>query len=313
MVRYVVHRLALAIVVLIGLLVATFFMIHLVPGDPVKIVLGARATPSAIAHVRHELNLDRPLLTQFWLYVSHVVRGDFGYAFTLGSPVGEVLSQRFAATAALLTYAMIIALGVGIPLAIWAARRPNGVADNGIRLGTTFVFAMPAFWLGLMLALIFGLELKWFPVSGYETGISGWLKTLTLPAITLGLPLATVVVRTLRSSLLSVMQTEYIEAARSRGLRERRVVGKHALRNSMMNTLTILSVNVGFLIGASIVVEQVFQIPGLGTLLLEAVEKRDYQLVQALALLAGTAVVLASLAADVVQAYLDPRVRLAQK
>ena len=172
---------------------------------------------------------------------------------------------------------------------------------------------MPAFWLGLMLALIFGLELKWFPVSGYETGISGWLKTLTLPAITLGLPLATVVVRTLRSSLLSVMQTEYIEAARSRGLRERRVVGKHALRNSMMNTLTILSVNVGFLIGASIVVEQVFQIPGLGTLLLEAVEKRDYQLVQALALLAGAAVVLASLAADVVQAYLDPRVRLAQK
>jgi peptide/nickel transport system permease protein len=313
MVRYVVHRIALAFVVLFGLLVATFFMIHLVPGDPVQIVLGVRATPSAIAHVRHELNLDRPLLTQFWLYMSHIVQGHFGYAFTLGAPVGEVLSQRFAATAALLTYAMLIAFVVGIPLAIWAARRPNAVADNSIRLGTTFVFAMPAFWLGLMLALIFGLELKWFPVSGYEPGLAGILKTLTLPAITLGLPLATVVVRTLRSSLLSVMQSEYIEAARSRGLRERRVVGKHALRNSMMNTLTILSVNVGFLIGASIVVEQVFQIPGLGTLLLEAVEKRDYQLVQALALLAGTAVVLASLAADVTQAYLDPRVRLAKR
>jgi ABC-type dipeptide/oligopeptide/nickel transport system permease component len=200
---------------------------------------------------------------------------------------------------------------IGVPLAILGAQRPNGLLDNALRLGTTFTFAMPAFWLGLMLALIFGLELKWLPVSGYQGGLGGILRTLFLPALTLGLPLATVVVRTLRSSLLEVLRSDYIDAARSRGLSETRIITRHALRNALMSTLTILSVNVGFLIGGTLVVEQVFQIPGLGSLLFEAVEKRDYQLVQTLALFAGTAVVLTSLAADLVQIALDPRVRLA--
>jgi ABC-type dipeptide/oligopeptide/nickel transport system permease component len=308
---YLIRRVALAVVVLFGLLVATFFIIHLVPGDPVTLVLGGRATPQAIANVRHQLDLDRPLLTQFWLYVSHTVQGHFGTSFTLGAPVREIIGQRLGASAALISYAMVLSLLIGVPLAIVAALRANGVVDNGIRIGMTLTFAMPGFWLGLMLALVFGLELGWFPVSGYSGGAGGLLRTLTLPALALALPLATVVVRTLRSSLLEVLQSEYIEAARSRGLSELRVVGRHALRNSFMNTLTILSVNVGFLIGGTVVIEQVFQIPGVGTLLLTAVEKRDYQLVQALALLAGAAVVLASLAADIVQAFLDPRVRLA--
>lgn len=313
MLSYLIRRVALAVVVLFGLLVATFFIIHLVPGDPVRIVLGGHATPQAIAATRHDLYLDRPLLTQFWLYVSHTLRGDFGTAFTLGAPVGQILSERVGPSAALIAYSMIIALVVGVPLAVVAAVRPNGVVDNAIRLATTFAFAMPGFWLGLMLALIFGLELRWFPVSGYSGGIGGILRTVTLPALTLGLPLATVVVRTLRSSLLDVLQSEYIDAARSRGLRELRIVGKHAMRNSLMNTLTILSVNIGFLIGGTVVIEQVFQIPGLGSLLVQAVEKRDYQLVQALAVLAGAAVVLAALASDIVQALIDPRVRLARR
>jgi peptide/nickel transport system permease protein len=307
---YLIRRVALAVVVLFGLLVATFFIIHLVPGDPVQIVLGGHATPAVIQDVRHSLALDRPLFTQFHLYITRTFQGDFGRAFTLDAPVGQILRERVGPSAALIAYGMLIALAIGMPLAILAARRPNGWLDNAIRVGTTITFAMPLFWLGLMLALIFGLELKWFPVSGYSGGIGGILRTLTLPALTLGLALSTVVVRTLRSSLREVLQSEYIEAARSRGLSERRIVAKHALRNSLMNTLTILSVNVGFLIGGTVVLEQVFQIPGLGSLLVEAVEKRDYQLVQALALLAGAAVVLASLAADVVQALLDPRVRL---
>jgi ABC-type dipeptide/oligopeptide/nickel transport system permease component len=307
---YLIRRVALAVVVLFGLLVATFFIIHLVPGDPVQLVLGVHATPQAVASVRHELFLDRPLPAQFWLYISHMVRGQFGEAFSLNASVASVIGQRLGPSVALITYAFIIALVVGVPLAIVAALRPNRLLDNVLRLGTTFVFAMPGFWLGLMLALIFGLELGWFPVSGYEGGIGGLLKTLTLPALTLGLPLATIVVRTLRSSLLEVLDSDYIDAARSRGLREMRIVSRHALRNAAMNTLTILSVNVGFLIGLSLVVEQVFQIPGVGSLLFNAVEKRDYQLVQTLALLAGTAVVLASLFADVVQAALDPRIRL---
>ena len=311
MLSYLIRRIALAVVVLFGLLVATFFIIHLVPGDPVRIVLAGRATPQTVARVRHQLGLDRPLLGQFWLYVKNTLQGHFGTSFTLDAPVSELLKQRAGASAALIGYGMLVSLVIGVPLAIAAALRPNRVLDNEIRVGTTLTFAMPSFWLGLMLALIFGLKLAWFPVAGYSGGFVGILRTLTLPAFALGLALTAVVVRTLRSSLLEVMRSEYIEAARSRGLREVRIVGKHALRTSIMGTLTILSVNLGFLIGGTVVLEQVFQIPGLGTLLLEAVEKRDYQIVQALALLAGAAVVFASLAADVLQAVLDPRVRLA--
>ncbi len=310
MLSYLIRRVALAVLVLFGLLVATFFIIHLVPGDPVRIVLGGRATPETIARVRHQLALDRPLWTQFSLYVSHTLRGHFGTSFTLDSPVAQIIGQRLGASAALIAYGMLLSLLIGVPLAIIAALRPNTWLDNSIRLGTTFTFALPGFWLGLMLALIFGLKLGWFPVSGYESGIVGILRTLTLPALALGLALAGVVVRTLRSSLLEVLQSEHIEATRSRGLSELRVLCNHALRNSAMATLTILSVNIGFLIGGTVVLEQVFQLPGLGSLLVEAVEKRDYQLVQALTLLAGAAVVLASLATDVAQAFLDPRVKL---
>jgi ABC-type dipeptide/oligopeptide/nickel transport system permease component len=308
---YLIRRIAMAVVVLFGLLVATFFIIHLVPGDPVRLVLGPGATASAIHQVHDQLELNHPLLTQFWLYLSHTLTGRFGESFSLGAPVGQTIGQRIGPSAALIVYAMVLALVIGVPLAILGAQRPNGLLDTALRLGTTFTFAMPAFWLGLMLALIFGLELKWLPVSGYQGGLGGILRTLFLPALTLGLPLATVVVRTLRSSLLEVLRSDYIDAARSRGLSETRIITRHALRNALMSTLTILSVNVGFLIGGTLVVEQVFQIPGLGSLLFEAVEKRDYQLVQTLALFAGTAVVLTSLAADLVQIALDPRVRLA--
>ena len=311
MLIYLIRRVALAVVVLFGLLVATFFIIHLVPGDPVRIVLAGRATPEAIARVRHQLGLDRPLWTQFTLYVSHTLRGHFGTSFTLESPVAQIVGQRLGPSAALIGYGMLLSIVIGVPLAIVAALRPNSWLDKAVRVGTTFTFALPGFWLGLMLALIFGLKLGWFPVAGYSGGIDGILRTLTLPSLALGLALSGVVVRTLRSSLLEVLQSEYIEAARSRGLSELRVVGKHALRNSAMNTFTILSVNIGFLIGGTVVLEQVFQIPGLGSLLVDAVEKRDYQLVQALSLLAGAAVVVASLVADIVQAVLDPRVRLA--
>ena len=311
MLNYLLRRVALAAVVLFGLLVATFFIIHLVPGDPVRIVLAGRATPATIARVHHQLGLDRPLWTQFSLYATHTLQGNFGTSFTLDSPVAQIIGQRLGPSAALIGYGMLLSVLIGVPLAIVASLRPNSWLDNAIRLGTTLTFAMPGFWLGLMLALIFGLELGWFPVSGYSPGVVGILRTLTLPALALGLALAGVVVRTLRSSLLEVLQSEHIEATRSRGLSELRVVGKHAMRNSAMNTLTILSVNIGFLIGGTVVLEQVFQIPGLGSLLVDAVEKRDYQLVQALTLLAGAAVVLASLATDVVQALLDPRVKLA--
>jgi len=307
---HLARRVALGLVVLFGLLVATFVIIHLVPGDPVQQLLGSRATPQAIASARHELGLDRPLSQQFATFLGGVLHGDLGRSIPLNASVTSVVGPRLAPSGLLIAYGLLLSMLIGVPLAVVAALRPHGGVDNAIRFLATFAFAMPTFWLGLMLALVFGLALNWFPVSGYSGGVLGTLRTLTLPALTLGLSLAVIVVRTLRSSLLEVLQSEYIEAARSRGLREVRVVGKHAMRNAVMATITILSVNVGFLIGGTVVIEAVYQIPGAGSLLIQAVQRRDYALIQALALLAGVAVVVVGLCADVLQALIDPRIRL---
>jgi ABC-type dipeptide/oligopeptide/nickel transport system permease component len=309
--RYVLNRAALGLVVLFGLAVATFLIIHLVPGDPVRQALGGAASPDQVERVRDQLGLNDSLPSQFWDYMSHSATGQLGDSFVQNTPVGELVSERVAPSAILIGYGLLVSLLIGVPLAILAALRPNGAVDHGVRLVATLSFAMPLFWLGLVLALVFGLELDIFPVSGYQTGVGGILKTLTLPAVTLGLALTVIVVRTLRSSLLEVLQSDYIDAARARGLSERRIVAKHAMRNAVMPTITILSINIGFLIGGTVVLEQVFQIPGLGSLLLESVERRDYEVVQTLVLLAGATVVAVNLAADVLQAAIDPRVRLA--
>jgi ABC-type dipeptide/oligopeptide/nickel transport system permease component len=311
MARFLVHRLLLGLVVLFGLAVATFLIVHLAPGDPVQSALGGRASPAQVEAVRHRVGLDRSLPVQFEDYVRHAVTGDLGTSFVKNASVGELVGGRVEPSAILIAYGLLIAVVIGVPLAILAAVRPNGVVDNSVRLVATLSFAMPLFWLALVLALLLGLQLGWFPVSGYESGLAGVLRTLTVPALTLGLALTVVVVRTLRSSLLEVLQSDYIDAARARGLSERRIVGKHALRNAVMPTITILAINIGFLIGGTVVIEQIFRIPGLGSLLLDAVQHSDYQLVQGLVLLAGATVVAASLFADVLQAVIDPRVRLA--
>jgi ABC-type dipeptide/oligopeptide/nickel transport system permease component len=308
--RYVANRAALGLVVLFGLAIATFLIIHLVPGDPVRQALGGRASPEQIEQLRDQLGLTQPLPTQFWNYLSDSATGQFGNSFVQNTGVGTLVGQRIAPSAILIGYGLLVALLIGVPLAVLAALHPNGFLDHGVRLLATLSFAMPLFWLGLVLALLFGLELNVFPVSGYHTGVGGIFKTLTLPAVTLGLALTVIVVRTLRSSLLEVLQSDYIDAARARGLSERRIVAKHAMRNAVMPTITILSINIGFLIGGTVVLEGVFQIPGLGSLLVESVERRDYEVVQTLVLLAGATVVAVNLAADVLQAAIDPRVRL---
>lgn len=310
MLRYVVSRVGISLVVLLGLVLGTFLIVRLVPGDPVLALLGPRATPEAIEQTRQVLGLDQSLPRQLLDFVGGILQGDLGRSIPLRAPATEVIGDRLAPSAFLIVYGLVVALVIGVPLAIVSAVRPHGVVDHGVRLLTTFAFAMPTFWLGLMLALFFGLRLQWFPVSGYESGMLGVVRSLTLPALTLGLSLAVVVVRTLRSNLLQVLRTDYVEAARSRGLSPSRVVMRHGLRNAVMATITILSVDIGFLIGGTVVIEQVFQLPGLGTLLLQSVQRRDYALIQAIVLVAGAAVVLVSLLADLLQAVLDPRVAL---
>jgi peptide/nickel transport system permease protein len=311
MATYIIKRLLVSLVVLLGIALGSFLIIHLIPGDPAKIQLGSHATPEAVAHLHHVWGLDRSWPAQFWTYLGNIVTFHFGQSIGFSTSITELIGKRIGPTAILLVYGIVISLVIGVPLAIIAAVRQGGWADNVIRVLTTFTFAMPPFWLALMLALLLGFELKWFPVSGYQSGVGGVLRTLTVPALTIGLGLLVIVVRNLRASLVTVLHSEYIEAARARGFSEMRVVGRHAMRNSVIGLITILASIFGFLVGLLVLVEQVFQIPGAGTLLVQAVSKRDYQLVQTLVFLSGAFVVVVGFFADIAYAWLDPRIRLA--
>ena len=211
--------------------------------------------------MRHELELDRSLPYQYYKFISGAAVGRFGDSIVLGQPIGELLRERSFATFWLLFYGVGVALVLAVPLAVWSAVRPDGWVDQTIRVLTTTVFAMPVFWLGLMLALVFGYVLGWLPVQGYTRSFPEMLVYLTLPAITLGLSLVAVVIRILRSNLLEVFSSEFISAARARGFTERRIVLRYGLRNSLGALVTVVAVNIGYLIAGTVVIETVFQIP----------------------------------------------------
>jgi len=307
---YLFRRVLQAIPVLIGITLASFILIHLVPGDPARIVLGARATPSAVATLNEQLGLDRSLPTQYLDFITGALTLDFGESITQHTGVGGLLTERVPVTFFLLLYSVAISILVAVPLAIASALRRNRATDHAIRLFTMFTFAMPSFLLGLLLILIFSLNLELLPTSGYGDGFVGHLRSLTLPAITVGLYLAPILLRTLRVGIIETLGTEYIEAARARGLSERRILLKHVLRNSLVSTVTVLGLNIGFLLSGLVIVENVFALPGLGSELVSSIGSRDYPTIQALTLIFGVAVVAINLLPDMVYAVLDPRVRL---
>ncbi|MBA8828938.1 peptide/nickel transport system permease protein [Alpinimonas psychrophila] len=286
-----------------------FLILQAVPGDPVRIMLGERVPAELVETVRERLGLNEPMLTQLWMYLTRFATGDLGDSVTFGQSIQTLVASRIEPSAYLITYGLILAIIFGGVLGVFAAIRSGTVADFTIRILATALLAMPAFWVGLVLALVFGIAWGLFPVSGYQPGLVGAFRTLTLPAIAIALSLVAVVLRTLRSSMKRVLDSEYVEAARARGYSEGRVLARHALRNAVTPTISIVAVVVGFLIGGTAVIEQVFSIPGLGSLLVQAVERRDYPVVQAIALLAGAVVIAAGLVADLLQAALDPRVR----
>ena len=310
MTTYILRRIFQAIPVLIGITLATFVLIHLVPGDPARIVLGVQATPKAVATLNAQLGLDQPLITQYVNFVTGALTLDFGDSIIQKTSIGPILGERIPVTAFLLIYSVVIAIVVAVPLAVLSAIRKNRPADHAIRLFSMVTFAMPSFLLGLLLILLFGLQLGWLPTSGYGEGFTGHLRSLTLPALTVGLYLAPILLRTLRVGIIETLDTEFIEAARARGLSERRILFKHVLRNSLVSTVTILGLNIGFLLSGLVIIENVFALPGLGSELVNAILQRDYPMVQALALVFGVAVVLINLLTDLAYAKLDPRVRL---
>jgi peptide/nickel transport system permease protein len=298
MTGYLLRRALHALLVLLIVTLVAFLLIHMVPGDPVRITLGAHAPPSAVKQVRHQLGLDRPLLEQFGSFLAGLPQGDLGTSINLQKPVRDIIGPRIAPSIFLLVYGTVISLLVAVPLGILSALRRNRPTDHGIRIGATVGLAMPSFWFALLLVEVFSLHLV------------GHLKSLTLPAITVGIYLAPLVIRTLRSSLIETFQADFVTSARGRGFNERRVVGKHALRNALIATITILAINIGYLISGTVVIENVFAIPGLGSLLVSSIQMRDFPTISALTLLFGVIVILVNLVADLSYAIVDPRIRL---
>jgi ABC-type dipeptide/oligopeptide/nickel transport system permease component len=309
MLRFLGLRLIHTLPVIIGITLAAFVLIHAVPGDPIRIMLGGKASQAHVEEVEEQLGLNRPLPEQYVDFALGIPRGDLGESIILRRPVSSVVGERLGPSVFLLAYATLIAVAVAVPLGIASALRRNRIADHLIRLLTLIAFAMPAFWLGLILIRNLSLNLGAFPVAGYGSGFLDNVHHLTLPALTIGLFLAAMLIRSLRSSLIEVFSAEYIEAARARGLSESRVVLKHALRNSLISTITVLAVNLGWLISSAVVIERVFDIPGLGHLLVESIYTRDFPTIQALTLVFGLLVITINLLSDLAYAAVDPRVR----
>lgn len=310
MVRYASQRVAHAILVLLGISLLAFALIHLTPGDPATTILGAHATPAAVDQLKQQLGLDRPLVAQYLSFVGGALHLDFGTSIIQQVPVTSLIGPRIMVTVWLFVYATGISIVVAVPLAIASALHRNRATDHGIRLVTMITFAMPAFWLGLVLILVFNVDLHVLPASGYSGSIANRIKDLTLPAITLGLGIAPILLRSLRSSLVESLGSDYVEAARARGLGSSRVLLRHAFRSSLLASITILGVNVGILLGGVIVVENVFVLPGLGSILVQAIQSRDFPVIEALTLIFAVLIVAVNLFTDLLYAVVDPRVRL---
>jgi peptide/nickel transport system permease protein len=309
MIRYLALRGIQAVPVLIGISIVAFFLIRIVPGDPIRTMLGSRATEESIAILRAHYGLDQPLPIQYLTFLAGVGRLDLGDSIALHRPVTSLIATRVWPTVILISYATVISFFVAVPLATYSAVKANRIQDQSIRLVMMVTFAMPAFWLGLILILIFSLNLHLFPASGLGEGPLPLLWSLTLPAITIGLYLAPVLIRTLRASMIESLKSDHVEAARARGIPDRVILRRHVFRTSLIATVTIVGVNLGFLISGSVIVENVFAIPGIGSLLVNAVATRDFPLIQGIALFLGVAVVLLSLGTDLLNVTIDPRIR----
>lgn len=302
------RRLFHMIPVLIGITLVTFLMIHLIPGDPARIMLGPRATPERVEELRRDLGLDKPLYTQYAYFLANVVRGDLGRSLYYRQAVTPLVFERLPATLSLVLYSAALAMLISVPLGVVAALRRNSVIDQAIRSVFLLTLSMPPFWLGLLLIIGLGLGLGLFPVSGIGKSPPDRLWHLFLPSLTIALSLAPMLIRSLRVSMISNLRALYVTTARSKGLRERTIILRHVLRNSLISTITILGVNLGWLIGGTVIIETVFALPGLGYLMVSAIQARDYPVVQAITLIFAVLVILVNLATDLAYAALDPRV-----
>lgn len=307
-VSFLWRRLLQIVPVLFGIVLVVFMVVRLIPGDPARMMLGVYASDESLAALRAELGLDQPLWQQFVVFLGDVLQFELGTSLVYRRPVIEVIFERMPATVSLIGYAVALSVLICVPLAMLAAVRQGSPTDQAIRGVSTLTLAMPSFWLGLNLLILFAVVIPVFPVAGYGRTLGEHLWHLFLPALTITFSLAPILIRTLRSSIIEAMQAPHVEFARTKGLSHRRLMRRHVLRNGLMATVTILGVNIGWLLGGSVVIENVFTIPGIGTLIISSVTARDYPMIQGIALIFGLLVICINLTTDIVYALLDPRV-----
>jgi peptide/nickel transport system permease protein len=305
---FVGRRLLQLVPVAVGVTIVVFFMIHLIPGDPALTILGIHATPHSIALLRSEWGLNRPLIGQYWLFLERLAHGNLGQSLIYGVPARTLIIQRLPATLFLIIYSAVIAVLISVPLSMIAATKKDGIRDHVVRAVPLVGLGMPAFLIGYLLIIIFAINLHWFPVSGYGTDFQSHLYYMFLPALTVAIALSPVVIRSLRAGMLSVLGADYVTTARSKGVPSRRLFIRHVLRNAVIPAVTVLGINIGFLIGGTVIIENVFDINGIGQLMINAIFQRDFPVVQGVTLVFAILVVLVNLLADVAYAVLDPRV-----
>jgi peptide/nickel transport system permease protein len=312
MTTYILRRLLLAIPVLIGVSFLVFWSIRLIPGDPAVAIAGELATPELIAKVREDMGLDQPILVQYSRYLWRTLQGDMGRSVKSNLPVAKEVTDRLPKTLTLAFTALILSAVIGIPIGIFSATKPNSWFDGGSMTFALLGVSMPIFWLGLMLMILFAVLIpRWFGLSGPllpPTGSGTW-QHLVMPSIALAANSMAIQARMTRAAMLEVLRQDYVRTARAKGLRERLVIYRHALRNALLPIVTIVGLQFGTLIGGAVLTETVFAWPGIGRLLVDAIGFRDYPVIQATVIIIATGFVLTNLIVDILYAYLDPRIR----
>jgi peptide/nickel transport system permease protein len=307
---YLGKRIGQLIPILIGITIVSFVLIRLVPGDPATQLLGNHYTPQAAAAVNHDLGLDESLPAQYWLFLRHSLAGNLGTSYYYHDSVGHELATRFPATIFLIVFAGILTMLIAIPIGTVSALRRGGIVDQGARIFFLVGYALPGFLIGVLLILFFGVKIPIFPISGYGTGFASHIGHLFLPAITLAIPFSTVLVRSLRATVIDVLGADYVTTAKLKGSTWLTVLRRDVLPNSLLPLIVVFGVNLAFLVGGTVVIENVFSIPGLGSLLVSSVASRDFPVVQGLTLFFGVFVLAVNLVTDVVHVSLDPRLTL---
>lgn len=305
---WLLQRLAQLVPVLIGISVISFALIQLTPGDPARMILGMKASPEAVEAVRQRLGLDQPVLVQYFRFVGKAVQGDLGESMRYQVPVDQLIMEYAPVTGFLAVYVVCLTVPFTILLGVLAARNRGRWIDQAIRIFSVVGMTMPVFWLGILLLRLFSIQLGWFPVSGFGDGFTGHLRHLFLPAVSISIYLIPVLVRNLRVAILEQMGADYVVASRAKGLPEGYIFRRHILKNASLPTLNLLGVMVAYLIGGTVIVELVYALPGLGTLMFNAILGRDYSVIQGLTLFYAMATVVITLITDLLTSIIDPRV-----